>query len=108
MVEEKRDRKFKGRACVDGGKQRKYITKEDVASPIVQLESIMLSLLVDAHKGRDVATTDVVGTYILADMNDYVLVKLNGEVENIRCDVNNRYIPFVVMKNDKKVIYMRL
>jgi len=37
-----------------------------------------------------------------------VLVKLSGEVVNILCDVNNRYIPFIVMENYKKVLYMIL
>ena len=78
-----------------------------MASPTLQLENLILSLLVDAHKGRDVATADVVGTYLLADMED-LLVKISGEVVNIMCDSNNRYIPFVVIEHDKKVIYMRL
>lgn len=37
-----------------------------------------------------------------------MLVKLSGEVVNILCDVNNRYIPFIVMENYKKVLYMIL
>ena len=45
---------------------------------------------------------------MMVDMEDYVLVKLSGEVVNIMCDVNNIYIPFVVMEYDKKVLYMRL
>ena len=77
-------------------------------SPTVQLESLMLSLLVDVHEGRDVETIDVAGAYLLAGMKDYVLLKLRDEVVNIICDVNNVYIPFVVMENDKKVLYMRL
>ena len=48
-----------------------------MASPTVQLEIIILSLLVDAYTGRDIATEDAVGTYMLADMNDYVLVDKN-------------------------------
>ena len=108
MVKEKRGGRVKDRAHTDGRKQRKYIAKDDVMSPIAQLESILLSLLVGAHEGSDVATTDVVGAYMLVDMEDYVLVKLSDEVVNIMCNVNNRYIPFVAMENDKKVLYMRL
>ena len=61
MVKEERDGKVKGRAGAHGRKQRKYITKEDIASPTVYLESLIHLLIVDAHKGRDVATVDVVG-----------------------------------------------
>ena len=38
MAKEKRDVKMKGRACVDGHKQRRYINKDKVSSPTVQLE----------------------------------------------------------------------
>ena len=74
MVKKKRDGRLKGRAVVDGRKQRLYIKKEDVASPTVKLESLILSLLIDAHENRDVATADAVGAYLIADMKDHVIV----------------------------------
>ena len=106
----KRDRKVKGGACVDGRKQYKYIAMEGVASPTVQLESLILSLLVDAHKRIYVATVDVVGAYLLVDMENFVLVKLSNEVVNIMCNVNNIYIyiSFVVIEHDKQMLYLRL
>ena len=73
-----------------------------MASPTVQLEILMISLLIDTHEGRDVAAADVVGSYLLEDMEDYVLVKLIGDVVNIMCEINNRFIPFVVMEMIKK------
>ena len=79
-----------------------------MAPPALQLKSIILSLLVDVHEVRDVVTVAVLGVYILADMEDYLLVKLSSEVVNIMCEVNNRYIHSVVMENGKKVLYMRL
>ena len=45
---------------------------------------------------------------MLVDIKDYVLVKLSGEVVNIMCEVKKRYITFVVMENDKKVLHTRL
>lgn len=45
----------------------------------------MLSLMIDAIEGRDVATTDIVGAYLLADMDEYILIKLNGNVVDIMC-----------------------
>ena len=35
---------------------------------------------------------------------DYVLFKISGGVVYIMFEINNRYISFVVMKNDKKSI----
>ena len=91
MVKEKRDKRLKGRAVADGIKQRLYIKKEDVASPTVKLESLILSLLIDAYENRDVATADVVGSYLIADMKDHVIVKLTGESVDIMCQANAKY-----------------
>lgn len=108
MVQEKRLDKIKGRACADGRNQRLYIIREEAASPTVQLEGLMLSLLIDAREKRDVATADVVGAYLLADMEDYVLVRLTGESVDIMCKVNKEYENFVVEEKGKKVLYMHL
>ena len=75
MIKEKHDGKIKGRACADGRKQRQYISKDEVSSPTVKLESLMITLLIDATEKRDVAMADIVGAYLLANMDDYVLVK---------------------------------
>ena len=36
----------------------------------------MISLMIDAKERRDVATADVEGPYLHADMEDFVLLKL--------------------------------
>ena len=108
MVREKRDGKIKGRACADGRKQRRYITKEEVSSPTIQLESLMITLLVDAHERRDVATADVAGAYLFADINDNVLIKIIGTATDIMCKVNPSYRKFVLNERGKNVLYLRL
>ena len=108
MINEKRCGKVKARACVDGRKQRRYISKEDVASPTVQQESLILSLVIDARENRDVAIADVVGAYLLATMDDYVLVKLTGRAVNTMCDISKEYEQYVAVENDKRVLYLRL
>jgi hypothetical protein len=72
MIKEKWCGKIKGCTYANGHKQRKYISKEEVASPTVQLEHLVLLLLIDEQEGRDIATADVVGVYLLVDMEDYV------------------------------------
>jgi len=79
LVKKKRCGKIKGRACADGRKQRRYIKKEEAAAPTLQLESLFLSLMIDANEHRDVATCDIVGAYLMADMPYYVLVRLTIE-----------------------------
>ena len=54
FVEEKRDGKIKATKAVGGNKQRDFITKEDVSSPTVSAEAVMLTFVIDAVEGRDV------------------------------------------------------
>ena len=108
MIKEKRDGTIKTRACADGRKQRRYIPKEDVTSPTIQLESIIMCIIIDAKEGRDVAIADVVGTYLKANMDNFVLVKLTGKTVDIMCEVSNEYEKFVGIENGKRVLYLRL
>ena len=108
MVKENKDGVIKARACVDGHKQRRYISKEEVVSPTIQLESLIIFLLIDAREGRDVATVDVVGAYFLATMNDYVLLKLTGDTVNMMCQINPKYLSYGTQEGGKQVLYIRL
>lgn len=108
LVTEKRSGQIKGRACADGRKQRRYIRKEEVTSPTIQLESLMLTLLIDAYENRDVATADVVGAYLMANMDDFVLVKVIGQSVEVMCEVDDNYKKIVTYERGKPVIYLRL
>ena len=108
MVKEKRDGKIKGRACADGRKQRRYINKDEVSSPTVHLESLMITLLIDAHEGRDIATADIVGAYLLAKLDDFVIVKITGPTVDIMCQVNEKFKCFITMEKGKKTLYLQL
>ena len=68
IIAQKRSGKIKGRTCANGRKQRKYLKgDESYASPTASLESIMTTLVIDAHEGRDVAIADVPGAYLHAE-----------------------------------------
>ena len=107
IIKEKRCGKIKGRVVADGRKQKMYVSKEESSSPTIQLESLMMSLMIDAKENRDVATADIVGAYLLAEMQDKVIVKLKGTSVDILCKANNKYKDFVISENDTKVIYLR-
>jgi hypothetical protein len=49
FVEQKRDGIIKARKVIGGNKQRDYITKEDVSSPTVTAEAVMLTCVIDAQ-----------------------------------------------------------
>ena len=67
----------------------------------------MLSLLIDAEEKRDVATADVIGAYLMADMKYKVIVKMTGKAVDIMCKVTIHYIPFISPEKGRKIIYVR-
>jgi len=108
LIKEKRDNSLKGRSCADGSTQRGKYPKEQTASPTMSNDALMLSIMVDSLEERDVATADVVGAYLLADMDEYTLLKLTGEAVDILCKVNPRYKQFVTIERGQRVLYLRL
>jgi hypothetical protein len=108
LIKKKRCGKIKGGVVADGRKQRLYVPKEDTSSPTLQLESLIMSLMIDAKERRKVATADIVGAYLLAEMKDHVVVKLKGEAVDVLCETNEVYKKFVTEERGKKVIYLKL
>ena len=50
LIKKKRCGKIKGCVCANGKKQRRYISREEVSTPTVQLGSILATLAVDAKE----------------------------------------------------------
>ncbi len=108
LIKEKRCGKLTDRTCADGRPQRSQYTKEETASPTVSTDALMLSLMIDAFERRDVATADVVGAYLLANMDDFTVLKLSGDAVDIMCKVNTRYQDFVTQEKGTNVLYLQL
>jgi hypothetical protein len=78
FLKKKRCGKIKGRGCADGRKQRVYTAKEEASSPTVSIEALMLSCVIDAKEGRDVATADIPGAFMQAEMDEVVHMRMGG------------------------------
>ena len=74
LLKQKRCRIIKGRGCADGRNQRMYMSKEDTSSPTVTTEGLLLSCVIDAKEGRDVAMTEIPGGFMQIEMDDVVHV----------------------------------
>jgi len=93
----------------DGRPQRKYIAKEDATSPTVSTEALLVSLIIDAFEGRDVATADVAGAYLHAEMDEFVIMKItNSHHIRIMCDIDPIYKEYITVENRKEVLYVQL
>jgi hypothetical protein len=90
FLKEKRDGSRKGRTVAGGNKQRGYIRKEDASSPTILVESVLLTCVVDAEEGRDVAVIDIANAFIqtrVEEEKDVAFIKIGGVLIDALVDV---------------------
>ena len=65
-----------------GNKQRTYkgYDKSAGSPPTVTTRGLILTSAIDAHEGRDVATVDIEPTFLHADNNKEIIMKLRGKM----------------------------
>ncbi len=109
FLKEKRCGTIKGRGCADGRPQRDYMTKQETSSPTVATEALMLTCVVDAIEGRDVATCDIPGAFMQSDMKGKVVMKLEGVMAEVIVQIDPKlYTKYIEKENGKDVIYVIL
>jgi hypothetical protein len=87
---EKRDGSLKGRTVAGGNKQQGYISKEDASSPTIATEAILLSCIIDAEEGRDVAVINIPNAFIqtrVEDEGDMAIIKIRGVLVDILVEI---------------------
>ena len=99
----------------NGKPTREWLTREDSASPMAALESIMLTAVIDAHEGRDVMCADIPNAFIQAEMPDIsdgeerVTMKITGVLVDMLVQLSPEiYGPYVVFEKQRKVIYVQV
>ena len=108
FLKEKHCGKIKGRGCANGWKQRLYKTKDEMSSPMISIESLFLTCLIDAMEERCVMTCDIPGAFMQTDIDELIHVKLEGELAELLVCLDPTYQKFVTYKNKKLVIYTEL
>ena len=69
LIKEKRNGGIKGRECADGSWKFRYLKYDKtVLSPIESLEALFVTLVVDAHEGRDVIAFNATGEFLHAEI----------------------------------------
>ncbi len=64
FIGQKRTGETKARMVAGGNMQQGHVTKEESSSPTVSTKAVLLTSIVDAHKGRDVAVIDIPNAFI--------------------------------------------
>jgi hypothetical protein len=91
VIKEKRCGNIKRRTVANGRVQRSMYTKDETPSATVATDALMLSILIGTKECRDVATADVAGAYLHAAMKDFTLLKMEGELADIMCNICGGY-----------------
>lgn len=85
---------MKGKRCVDGRPQQKYIYKEESSSPTVSIYALFASCVMDALDKRQMITVDIPGTFLQGiwpqDEHPRYL-KFQGIMVDMLCEINPSY-----------------
>ena len=68
---------------MDRRSQWAYISKEESASTTCSNDALMLMLIQTAFKGRKIVTADVWAAYLHVEMDNFVVIKLQGPIVDI-------------------------
>jgi hypothetical protein len=108
FLKQKRSGQVKGRGCADGQHQHIYSVKCDVSSPTVATKSILLTSTIDAFEGRDIATVNIPGAFLQAEMEGILHVRLTEVVVDALQRIDPTYCDYSSYKGNKKVMYVQL
>jgi hypothetical protein len=109
FVEKKRDGKIKARKVVGEIKQQDYITKEDVSSPTISAEAVLLTCVIDALKDQDIIVINIPIQTIVEDEEHCVVVCIRGQLVDILVSkAPDDYGPYVsTNKTGQKVLLVQ-
>jgi hypothetical protein len=109
FLKQKRDGTVKGRGCADGRKQREHTSKEEASSTTVVIESVLLSCVINAKENRDVGTVDLPGSFMQADMEGTVQMKLEGKMAKLLVRIDLKlYYKYTRIEKGQQVLYVQL
>jgi hypothetical protein len=64
FLTEKHDGTIKSWHCANGSTQHDYMSREDVSSPTVSTKAMLLTAVIEAEEGREVATCNIPNAFI--------------------------------------------
>ena len=109
FLKKKRCGRIKGRTCADGRPQQKCIPKEDAASPTVSLEGVLLTAVVDAEEGRDIAVVDIPNAFVQTKNVDKVTMKMRGKLAELMVLMApEMHRKAIILEHGKPVLHVRL
>ena len=76
--------------CAKGAPHRKFVSREEVRSPTLSLEALIMSLKIYAHERRKVMVFELPGAYLHTDLpkDKFLLLMLEDQFVDIMCSIN--------------------
>jgi len=109
FLKRKKTGTIKARGCADGRPQRKYISKDETASPTVSTEALFITVVIDAFEGRYTVTVDLPGAFMLTNQPNIVHIRLTGAMVRLLIDVApGVYDEYVIHEKGEEVLYAQL
>ncbi len=85
------------------------MAKEEAAAPTVALESVFVTGTINAKEKQKVVTIDIPGAFLHADNKDYVVMKMNGSLEELMVKTDpKKYQKYVTIEKGRQVLYLHL
>jgi hypothetical protein len=100
--------------CANGSTQQSYKEREEISSPAVSTESTILTAVIKAEEGRDVATCDIPNAFIqtkveeLDKQGNRIIMKIQGVLVDLLVWIVPEFEEFVIHEGSGKVLYLRV
>ena len=102
FLKEKKSRAIKARSCANGSVQREHVAKEEAAVPMLGLDSVFKTSIIDANESRKVVTINIAVALLHADKEDWVVVKMVGTLAELVAKTNPKmYRQYVILEKGK-------
>ena len=91
-------RKIKDRQVADGSKKRPYegYGKSNGSPPTAWTDSIIMTSMIDAHEGWDVAVINIQNAFLQSENDQRIIMAIRGKTAELLIRLNlNLYLPYI-------------
>ena len=109
FLKEKRDGSVKGKACVNGQKQRLGSSKEDATLPTVLLKAVLITSVIDTYEGIEVEIVDMPGSFLTFDQDEVINMTIKGKLAEVIVKTTPEvYQNYIAIEKGEMVLYVQI
>jgi hypothetical protein len=81
---------------------------DETSSPMVSVEALFLSCVIDALQGHNVGTCNIPGAFMQADIDEDLHILFEGDLVDLLIQVEPSFEVYVTYSQGKKILYASL